>query len=64
MAARLPTPCTSPASWSGASSGTPGVQAICLSDNPAVLTAWSNDYCFETVFARQVEAYGEKAPSY
>jgi D-sedoheptulose 7-phosphate isomerase len=24
-----------------------------------VLTAWSNDYSFETVFSRQVEAYGE-----
>jgi D-sedoheptulose 7-phosphate isomerase len=23
-----------------------------------VLTAWSNDYSFETVFSRQVEAYG------
>jgi D-sedoheptulose 7-phosphate isomerase len=31
---------------------------ICLSSNPAVLTAWSNDYAFDTVFARQVEAYG------
>lgn len=31
---------------------------ICLSSNPAVLTAWSNDYSFETVFSRQVEAYG------
>lgn len=36
------------------------LKAICLSDNPAVLTAWSNDYCYETVFSRQVEAYGEK----
>lgn len=35
------------------------LKAICLSDNPAVLTAWSNDYSFETVFSRQVEAYGE-----
>ena len=35
------------------------LKAICLSSNPAVLTAWSNDYSFETVFARQVEAYGE-----
>ena len=35
------------------------LKAICLADNPAVLTAWSNDYSFETVFARQVEAYGE-----
>jgi D-sedoheptulose 7-phosphate isomerase len=33
-------------------------RAICLSDNPVVLTAWSNDISFETVFARQVEAYG------
>ena len=35
------------------------LRAICLADNPAVLTAWSNDYSFEQVFARQVEAYGE-----
>ena len=35
------------------------LKAICLADNPSVLTAWSNDYSFETVFARQVEAYGE-----
>ncbi len=34
------------------------LNCICLSSNPAVLTAWSNDYAFETVFARQVEAYG------
>ncbi|MGQ9370051.1 D-sedoheptulose-7-phosphate isomerase [Azospirillum sp. ST 5-10] len=36
-----------------------GLKAICLSSNPAVLTAWSNDYSYETVFSRQVEAYGE-----
>src|SRR5690242_21338782 len=36
------------------------LKTICLSDNPAVLTAWSNDYSYETVFSRQVEAYGEK----
>lgn len=36
------------------------LKCICLSSNPAVLTAWSNDYSYETVFARQVEAYGEK----
>lgn len=35
------------------------LRAICLSDNPAILTAWSNDYSYETVFSRQVEAYGE-----
>jgi D-sedoheptulose 7-phosphate isomerase len=36
------------------------LRAICLSGNPAVLTAWSNDYSFDTVYARQVEAYGGK----
>jgi D-sedoheptulose 7-phosphate isomerase len=36
------------------------LKAICLSSNPAVLTAWSNDYSFETVFSRQVEAYAER----
>jgi len=34
------------------------LNCICLSSNPAVLTAWANDYNYETVFARQVEAYG------
>jgi len=37
----------------------PALRCICLSDNAAVLTAWSNDYSYDTVFARQVEAYGE-----
>ncbi|MBY6266502.1 SIS domain-containing protein (plasmid) [Azospirillum sp. 412522] len=36
-----------------------GLKAICLSSNAAVLTAWSNDYSYDTVFSRQVEAYGE-----
>lgn len=35
------------------------LNVICLSDNPAVLTALGNDYGYETVFARQVEAYGK-----
>lgn len=35
-----------------------GLNAICLSSNPAVLTAWANDYAYDTVFSRQVEAYG------
>lgn len=35
------------------------LKAICLSSNPAVLTAWSNDYGYDTVFSRQVEAFGE-----
>ena len=34
------------------------LNVICLSDNPAVLTALGNDYGYETVFSRQVEAYG------
>src|SRR6266568_4428283 len=37
----------------------PALKAFCLASNAAVLTAWSNDYSFETVFSRQVEAYGE-----
>ena len=32
--------------------------AIALTTNQAVLTAWSNDYSFADVFARQVEALG------
>jgi len=35
------------------------LKCICLSSNAPVLTAWTNDYEFDTVFARQVEAYGE-----
>ncbi|NBT85164.1 MAG: SIS domain-containing protein [Alphaproteobacteria bacterium] len=34
------------------------LNVICLSDNAAVLTALGNDYGYETVFSRQVEAYG------
>ena len=36
------------------------LKAICLSSNAAVITAWSNDRGYDSVFARQVEAYGEK----
>lgn len=32
--------------------------AIALTTNQALLTAWSNDYRFDDVFARQVEALG------
>lgn len=35
------------------------LNCICLSSNPAVLTAWANDYSYDTVFSRQVEAYGQ-----
>jgi len=34
------------------------LNCTCLSSNPSVLTAWSNDYSYDTVFSRQVEAYG------
>ena len=34
------------------------LNVICLAANPAVLTAWANDFSFETVFSRQVEAHG------
>ncbi len=30
--------------------------AIALNTDPAILTAWSNDYSYESVFSRQVEA--------
>lgn len=34
-------------------------KALCLNADAAVLTAWSNDYSYESVFARQVEAHAE-----
>lgn len=37
----------------------PGFKAMALGANVATLTAWSNDYAYETAYARQVEAYGE-----
>lgn len=37
-----------------------GLPVICLADNAPVITAWANDYAYETVFARQVEAFGRK----
>ena len=37
----------------------PGLPAIALTADTAVLTAWSNDVGFESVFARQVEALGQ-----
>lgn len=32
------------------------VRALCV--DTSVITSWSNDVCYDTVFARQVEAYG------
>jgi D-inositol-3-phosphate glycosyltransferase len=37
----------------------PGLPAIALTADSAVLTAWSNDMGYEQVFARQVEALGK-----
>lgn len=34
------------------------LNAICLAANVSVLTAWANDYDYDDVFARQVEAHG------
>lgn len=34
----------------------PGLAAIALSTDSSILTAWSNDYSYETVFSRQIEA--------
>ncbi len=34
------------------------LNAICLSANAGVLTAWANDHDYDDVFARQVEAHG------
>lgn len=35
-----------------------GLPVMALGANSAMLTAWSNDFAYETVFAREVEAYG------
>ena len=35
------------------------LKAIALPAEPATLTAWGNDVSYDTVFARQTEAYGE-----
>lgn len=36
----------------------PAMNVLALPANQSVLTAWSNDYDYSTVFARQVEAHG------
>lgn len=36
----------------------PGYPAIALTTDTSFLTAWSNDYQFETIFARQIESLG------
>ncbi|MGE4130971.1 MAG: SIS domain-containing protein [Bdellovibrionales bacterium] len=38
----------------------PGLSSISLSSDPSVVTAIGNDYGYENVFARQVQAHGRK----
>jgi D-sedoheptulose 7-phosphate isomerase len=37
-----------------------GLPCIALTTDSSIITAWSNDYGFETLFARQIEALGKK----
>src|SRR2546429_782503 len=37
----------------------PGLPAIALGCNPALVTAWGNDHSFETIFERQIQAFGK-----
>jgi len=37
-----------------------GLPAISLNSNTSVLTAWSNDVSYDSVFSRQIEALGRK----
>ncbi|MDP2750159.1 MAG: D-sedoheptulose 7-phosphate isomerase [Nanoarchaeota archaeon] len=37
-----------------------GYPAIALTTDTSILTAWGNDYNFDTVFSRQVEALGKE----
>jgi len=37
----------------------PAYNVIALSVNTSVITAWANDYDYESVFSRQVEAHGQ-----
>ncbi len=36
------------------------LSALCLSNHSAAITAWSNDFGYETYFKRQVESNGER----
>jgi len=37
----------------------PGLPAMALTADSSIITAWANDFGYDTVFARQVEAYGQ-----
>ena len=36
------------------------MNVLALTTDTSILTSWSNDISFETIFARQIEAYGKK----
>lgn len=36
-----------------------GLPAVCLSSNASTITAWTNDFSFDTLYERQVEAFGK-----
>jgi D-sedoheptulose 7-phosphate isomerase len=36
------------------------INAICLSSNSSTITAWANDYDYESIFSRQMEAHAKK----
>ena len=38
----------------------PAISAIALTTDTSILTAWSNDFSFDSVFARQIQAHGKK----
>lgn len=38
----------------------PALPAICLNSNVSTITAWTNDFTFDTLYERQVEAFGKK----
>ncbi len=37
----------------------PAIPAIALTTDTSILTSIANDFCFERIFARQIEAYGK-----
>ncbi|HLG25057.1 MAG TPA: D-sedoheptulose 7-phosphate isomerase [Candidatus Nanoarchaeia archaeon] len=37
-----------------------GLPSIALTTDTSVITAWSNDYSYDTLFSRQIEALGSK----
>lgn len=37
----------------------PGLPALSLAADTSVITAWANDFSFEEIFSRQVEAFGQ-----